>query len=121
MASLVILSAEGKDQKRMEKRQAQASEPRMNKQKNNAEHFDPAVILVVDDNAVQREILRVIPSDEGYQTHVAASAEEALSVTKTLKPDVVLTDFRMHKMNGMELMEQLRSQSNAPEVIIMSA
>ncbi|MGO9952875.1 MAG: response regulator [Dissulfurispiraceae bacterium] len=42
-------------------------------------------------------------------------------VTQTLKPDVVLTDLRMCKMDGIELMENLRSQANGPEVIIMSA
>jgi DNA-binding NtrC family response regulator len=93
----------------------------MDKQKSDTSPFAVAVILVVDDDPVQRDILQIILSDEGYQTHVASSAEEALKVAKTLKPDVVLTDLRMHKMNGIELMEKLRSQGDAPEVIIMSA
>jgi two-component system, NtrC family, response regulator len=93
----------------------------MDEQKSNTSHFEAAVILVVDDDPVQRDILQIILSDEGYQTHVASSAEEALKMAKTLKPDVVLTDLRMHKMNGIELMEKLRSQADAPVVIIMSA
>jgi DNA-binding NtrC family response regulator len=93
----------------------------MDEQKRNTSHFAAAVILVVDDDPVQRDILQIILSDEGYQTHAASSAEEALKMAKTLKPDVVLTDLRMHKMNGIELMEKLRSQADAPVVIIMSA
>jgi DNA-binding NtrC family response regulator len=93
----------------------------MDEQKSNTSHLAAAVILVVDDDPVQRDILQIILSDEGYQTHVASSAEEALKMAKTLKPDVVLTDLRMHKMNGIELMEKLRSQADAPEVIIMFA
>ena len=50
-----------------------------------------------------------------------SSAEEALIVAQTLNPHVVLTDLRMHKMDGMKLMEKLRSEKDAPEVIIMSA
>ena len=74
----------------------------MDKQKSDTSPFAVAVILVVDDDPVQRDILQI-------------------KVAKTLKPDVVLTDLRMHKMNGIELMEKLRSQGDAPEVIIMSA
>jgi two-component system cell cycle response regulator len=47
-----------------------------------------AVILVVDDDPLQRNILKVILSDEGYETHIASSGEETLRVAKTLKPDV---------------------------------
>ena len=105
----------------MDKKDAGAAEPQMEKQKSKAHQFSPAVILVVDDEALQRDILKTILSDEGYQAYVASSAEEALEAAKTFKPDVVLTDLRMCKMDGMELMKQLRSQADAPEVIIMSA
>lgn len=80
-----------------------------------------AVILVVDDDPLQRNILKVILSDEGYETHVASSGEETLRVVKTLKPDVVVTDLWMDDMDGIELMTKLRSKMHVPEVIIMSA
>ncbi|MGO9952876.1 MAG: hypothetical protein ACLPN1_11800 [Dissulfurispiraceae bacterium] len=44
----------------------------MNKQKNNASHFTAAIILIVDDEQLQRDILKIILSEEGYETHVAA-------------------------------------------------
>jgi DNA-binding NtrC family response regulator len=105
----------------MKKKEPRASEPPMEKQKGNAPRVSSTVILVVDDDPMQRDILKTILTDEGYETHVASSAEEALEAAQTLKPEVVLTDLRMDKMDGMELMKQLRSQADAPEVLIMSA
>lgn len=105
----------------MEKKEPRASDPPMEKQKGDARQVSSTVILVVDDDKMQRDILKTILSDEGYEAHGASSAEEALEAAQTLKPDVVLTDLRLDRMDGMELMKQLRSQADAPEVLIMSA
>jgi len=80
-----------------------------------------AIVLVVDDDALQRNILKIILSDEGYETYIASSGDEALRIAKILEPDVVLTDLWMREMDGMELMKKLRSQVYAPEIIVMSA
>jgi DNA-binding NtrC family response regulator len=80
-----------------------------------------AIVLVVDDDPLQRNILKIILSDEGYETYIASSGDEALRSAKTLEPDVVLTDLWMRDMDGMKLMKKLRSQVYAPEIIIMSA
>lgn len=80
-----------------------------------------AVVLVVDDEANQRNILRVILSEEGYETHVASSGEEALKAIRTYDPDVVLTDLKMEGMDGIELMEEIKSHADAPEVVLMTA
>jgi DNA-binding response OmpR family regulator len=80
-----------------------------------------AIVLVVDDDPLQRNILKIILSDEGYETYIASSGDEALRIAKTLEPDVILTDLWMRDMDGMELMKKLRSQVNAPEIIVMSA
>lgn len=80
-----------------------------------------AVVLVVDDEASQREILWTILSGEGYETYRAASGEEALKVVKTFSPDVVLTDLKMEGMDGIELMKKIKAEQNSPEVIIMTA
>lgn len=79
------------------------------------------IVLVVDDNLLQRNILGEILSCAGYEAHVASSGAEALAVAKAVLPDVVLTDLCMDGMNGIDLMKKLRSLENAPEVIIMSA
>ena len=80
-----------------------------------------AVVLVVDDDPLQRNIIKKILVGEGYEAHVAGSGEEALTAAKKLIPDVVLTDLCLEHMNGIELMSRLRMHINPPEVIFMSA
>lgn len=80
-----------------------------------------AVILVVDDEQNQRNILRTILSAEGYETHVASSGEEALQMMSSCDPDIVLTDLKMEGMDGIELVEKLRSDGSGPVVILMTA
>lgn len=79
------------------------------------------VILVVDDEPLQRNILKMILSDEGYETYAAASGEEALKLAKSYNPDVVLTDLKMDGMDGIELLNKLSRLKPAPTVIIMTA
>jgi len=80
-----------------------------------------AVILVVDDEHLQREILKTILDDEGYETHTAASGEEALKTISTFHPDVILTDLKMEGMDGIELIEAVPREPFDPSMIIMTA
>ena len=80
-----------------------------------------AVILIVDDEPLQRDILKTILSDEGYETYSAASGEEALKLARTYEPDVVLSDLKMGKMDGIDLLEKLKGLKQAPTVLIMTA
>jgi DNA-binding NtrC family response regulator len=80
-----------------------------------------AVILVVDDEPLQRDILKTILDDEGYETHTAPSAEKGLKVLEEIRPDVILTDLKMEGMDGIEFMESLPGQPFKPAVIVMTA
>jgi DNA-binding NtrC family response regulator len=80
-----------------------------------------AVILVVDDEQLQREILKTILDDEGYETHAASSAEEGLKIFNAIKPDVVMTDLKMEGMDGLEFIESLPKEPFDPPVIVMTA
>jgi len=80
-----------------------------------------AVILIVDDEPLQRDILKTILSDEGYESYSAASGEEALKLARTYEPDVVLSDLKMGKMDGIELLEKLKGLKQVPTVLIMTA
>ncbi|MFN3396018.1 MAG: sigma-54-dependent transcriptional regulator [Thermodesulfovibrionales bacterium] len=80
-----------------------------------------AVILVVDDEPLQRNILRTILEGEGYETYTASSGEEALKLAAIYNPDLVLTDLKMEGMDGLELMERMKSLKEPPAVIMMTA
>ncbi|MBI5212161.1 MAG: sigma-54-dependent Fis family transcriptional regulator [Nitrospirae bacterium] len=80
-----------------------------------------AVVVVIDDEHRQRDILKTILDDEGYEAHTASSAEEGLALIKALTPDVVITDLKMGGMSGMQLLEAIPDDSLQPAVIIMTA
>lgn len=80
-----------------------------------------AVILVVDDEPLQRDILKTILDDEGYETYTASSGEEGLRVLEGIRPDVILTDLKMEGMDGIEFIESLPGEPFKPSVIVMTA
>lgn len=80
-----------------------------------------AVILVVDDEPLQRDILKTILGDEGYETYTAATGEEALTLAKKYNPDVILSDLKMEGMDGIELIESILKEPVEPTMIIMTA
>lgn len=78
-------------------------------------------ILVVDDEPLQRNILKTILEDNGFEAHIASSGEEAIKLAKSLNPDVVLTDLKMDGMSGLDLLNQLNADQISSAVIIMTA
>jgi DNA-binding NtrC family response regulator len=80
-----------------------------------------AVILVVDDEELQRNIVKTILDDEGYETYTASSGEDALTIAKQYTPDVILADLKMEGMDGIELLDVVQRDSLASTMIIMTA
>lgn len=80
-----------------------------------------AIILVVDDEPLQREILKTILDGEGYETHTASSGAEGLRMVEELNPDVIMTDLKMEDMSGIELIESIQKEPFEPTMIIMTA
>jgi two-component system response regulator AtoC len=78
-------------------------------------------VLVVDDEENQRLVLRTLLKRQGYEVETASSGEEALGLVDTFGPDVVLTDVRMPKMGGLDLLATLQAKGNEATVIVMSA
>jgi DNA-binding NtrC family response regulator len=75
----------------------------------------------VDDEPLQRDILKEILDDEGYETYTASSGEEGLKIIKEIRPDVVLTDLRMEGMDGIEFIESIPREPFEIPVIVMTA
>jgi signal transduction histidine kinase/DNA-binding NarL/FixJ family response regulator len=80
-------------------------------------------VLVVDDVATNRNVLRELLAPLGFAVTEAASGLEALAFAKEFPPDIVLLDLRMPGMDGFELARQLRAQGVGPrlKLIAMSA
>ena len=78
-------------------------------------------VLVVDDEESLRLVVRTFLKRDGYEVETAASGEEALALVETFGPDVILTDVKMPKMGGLDLLATLKAKGNEATVIVMSA
>ena len=75
-------------------------------------------ILVVDDDTNICELLRLYLTKEGYQVTVANDGEEGLEKFNQVKPDMVLLDVMMPKMDGLEVCRRIRRVSSVPILMI---
>jgi class 3 adenylate cyclase/CheY-like chemotaxis protein len=84
---------------------------------------DPCLILVVDDNADNREILEAGLGSQGYATASAADGEEALVAARKYLPDLILLDVMMPKLDGLEVCRRLKADASMPfmPIILITA
>jgi two-component system cell cycle response regulator DivK len=66
-------------------------------------------ILVVDDNAQNLKLARVLLTIEGYEVRTAVDAEDALVVLDTFTPRLILMDIQLPGMDGLELTRRLKA------------
>lgn len=79
-------------------------------------------ILIVDDDSVDREAAtRCLESLEDVAISYAADGAEALEVIGRKPPDLVLTDLRMPRMDGLELVEWIRAEHPLIPVVLMTS
>jgi DNA-binding response OmpR family regulator len=77
-----------------------------------------ATILIVDDEELIRALLTAFLKRAGYQTHTAASGNEALVQLQEQRPDLVITDIQMPGMNGYEFCQRVRGACDAPIIVL---
>jgi PAS domain S-box-containing protein len=92
------------------------------RQYQNAAPAERAHILVADDNADMRDYMRRLLASR-YEVEVAADGGAALSAIACRKPDLVLSDIMMPRLDGMELVSRLRAdpRTNTLPIILLSA
>ena len=74
----------------------------------------PPQILIVDDNPQNLDIFQTRLAAQGYEILTASDGEEALAVAREKRPDLILLDIMMPKLNGIEVCRRLKSDSSLP-------
>jgi two-component system response regulator GlrR len=80
-----------------------------------------STILIVDDDPTLLRLLGMLLRQEGYRVVAADSAERALALLQTERPQLLVTDLRMGGMDGLALFEAVRRESPLLPVIILTA
>ena len=78
-------------------------------------------ILIVDDEPTMRNLLEKILAREGYQMHSLGDGYAALEYLKSNHVDIVVSDMKMPKMDGFELLKNIKEHHPGVGVIIMTA
>jgi len=83
----------------------------------------PASILVTDDESAIRLMLKTALESDGYTVTEAANGREALEAIKTRTPDLMVLDLNMPVLDGMAVLEQMKTLATLtkPRVIILTA
>ena len=75
-------------------------------------------ILIIDDEAPIRRVLRDILENESYQVEDAATGMDALQLIKDHEFDAVFCDIKMPEMDGIEVLEAIRKDSDVPVIML---
>ena len=79
-----------------------------------------AKILVVDDEAPVRDVMRQMLEHAGHQVKEAADGDEALSLWRLWRPDLTVTDILMPNKGGLVLIKEIREVSPRARIIATS-
>ncbi len=77
-------------------------------------------ILLVDDNQDGLLVRKSLLEELGYGVHLARNGEEGLKLYLSTNFDVVVTDYRMPRMDGVELISRIRQQNPNARIILLS-
>lgn len=77
-------------------------------------------ILVIDDEAAIRDSLRMMLEYDGYEVSGAATGQEGLDLVEREPPDLVILDVKMPGMDGIEVLDRLRTMDEGLPVVVVS-
>jgi len=85
------------------------------------EQMTPEKIMVIDDDLNIRLVLKYRLEREGYHVLLAGDGVNALEKVKAEKPDLIILDLAMPRMDGFKFLEQMKDDSRAVPVIVLTA
>jgi two-component system response regulator MtrA len=78
-------------------------------------------VLVVDDDAALAEMLGIVLRREGYEPAFVSDGNRAVGVFQQTRPDLVLLDLMLPGRNGLQICQDIRTQSTVPATTIVIA
>ena len=79
-----------------------------------------AKILVIDDEAEIRQVLKELLEREGHEIEIAPDGEEAISAFRNTSPDIVLVDIVMPRKDGVGVIREIRKENSSVKIIAIS-
>jgi two-component system cell cycle response regulator len=77
-------------------------------------------ILIIDDNATNLKLARVLLVQEGYKVETAVDAEHALDLLESFVPRLILMDLQLPGMDGLALTRKLKSDPRRSHIVIIA-
>ena len=78
-------------------------------------------VLIVDDDVKLLKMLQRTLAYEGLQVFTAANGEEALNQIDDCKPDLIILDWMMPKMDGLAVVQELQVEKNSAMILMLTA
>ena len=76
-------------------------------------------VLVVDDEIHIVQVVAIKLRNNGFEVLTAEDGQQALEIATSQKPDIIVTDFQMPVMTGLELIKELRKRSDTSDIGII--
>ena len=79
-------------------------------------------ILLAEDDPLIRSLFKEVLNNIGYETIVAVDGEDALNIYDSLqvKPDIIVLDFRMPKLNGLDLTKEILRRDPSSNILLIT-
>jgi len=77
-------------------------------------------VLVVDDNATNLKLARVLLMAEGYIVRTASDARQALAMLEGFRPRIILMDIQLPGMDGLTLTRRLKADATTSDILIVA-